>query len=93
MGCGIYYYLWIDAVPRLLGYRIRQEVLELDDGAQSHTLIKVPVSELARWEETHDAVGRRIATGSVRSIDGGKLDGSQDSKHDGSQNISSVEKV
>lgn len=78
MGCGIYYYLWIDAVPRLLGYRIRQEVLELDDGAQSHTLIKVPVNELAQWEETHDSVGRLVSATSVQSVEDGKLDGSQD---------------
>lgn len=78
VGCGIYYWLWIDAVPRLLGYRIRQEVLELDDGAQSHTLIKVPVNELERWEETHDAVGRLLSATSVRSVEDEKLDGSQD---------------
>lgn len=78
MGCGIYYWLWIDAVPRLGGYRIRQEVLEFEDGAQSHTLVKVPVAELARWEETHDAVGHRLPTSSAPSLEDRKLDGTQD---------------
>jgi hypothetical protein len=32
----------------------------LEHGAQSHRLIKVPVDELARWDATHDAVGRLI---------------------------------
>lgn len=53
--------------------RVRQEVLVLDDGAQSHTLVKVPVAELAEWDATHDPVGRRfeqIAEGSTGSADG-----------------------
>lgn len=58
LGCGVYYWLWISAVPKLRGYRIRQEVLVLDNGAQSHTLVKVPVQDLAEWDETHDAAGR-----------------------------------
>ncbi|KAH8890353.1 amino acid transporter [Thozetella sp. PMI_491] len=58
VGCGVYYFLWIWAVPKLRGYRIRQEVLQLDDGAQSHRLVKVPVEALADWDATHDVVGR-----------------------------------
>ncbi|KAK0744644.1 amino acid permease-domain-containing protein [Apiosordaria backusii] len=60
IGCGIYYYAWIWLLPKLRGYRIRQEVLTLEDGAQSHKVIKVPVAELAEWDATHDAVGRPL---------------------------------
>ncbi|KAK2038070.1 high-affinity methionine permease [Colletotrichum somersetense] len=60
VGCGVYYWLWIYAVPKLKGYEIRQQVLELADGAQSHKLIKVPVTKLAEWDATHDQVGRSL---------------------------------
>lgn len=60
LGCGIYYYAWIWLLPKLRGYRIRQEVLTLEDGAQSHKVIKVPVEQLAEWDATHDAVGRPL---------------------------------
>lgn len=56
----MYYYLWIWAVPRWRGYRIRQETLVLEDGAVSHNLVKVPVAEIAEWDATHDAVGRPL---------------------------------
>ncbi|KAK5662270.1 hypothetical protein OQA88_8175 [Cercophora sp. LCS_1] len=67
VGCAVYYYLWVSVVPKLKGYRIRQEVLELEDGAQSHRLIKVLVGELARWDATHDAVGRPLRVGDTGS--------------------------
>ena len=60
VGCGVYYYLWIWALPRLRGYRVRQETVVFEDGAQSHKLVKVPVDEVARWDATHDAVGRPL---------------------------------
>lgn len=51
-------------VPTLRGYRIRQEVLQLEDGATSHRLIKVPVNELTQWDDTHDAAGRQLSASS-----------------------------
>ncbi|KAK2732437.1 high affinity methionine permease, partial [Colletotrichum kahawae] len=60
VGCGVYYWLWIYVVPKARGYRIRQQVLELADGAQSHKLVKVPVDDLAAWDATHDHVGRPL---------------------------------
>ncbi|KAK2054985.1 high-affinity methionine permease [Colletotrichum caudatum] len=60
VGCGVYYWFWIYAVPKLKGYEIRQQVLDLADGAQSHKLVKVPVAELAEWDATHDQVGRPL---------------------------------
>lgn len=54
---------------------MRQEVLVLDDGAQSHQLVKVPVAALSEWDATHDAVGRRLhvdagSVGALGSVDG-----------------------
>ncbi|KAJ0304029.1 hypothetical protein Brms1b_011397 [Colletotrichum noveboracense] len=60
LGCGVYYWLWIYVVPKARGYRIRQHLLELADGAQSHKLVKVPVGDLAEWDATHDHVGRLL---------------------------------
>lgn len=63
-GCAIYYYPWISLIPKLRGYRIRQVVLDVDDGAaQSHQLVKVPAEELADWDATHDSVGRTLGAG------------------------------
>ncbi|KAK3949154.1 amino acid permease-domain-containing protein [Pseudoneurospora amorphoporcata] len=60
IACAIYYYLRISIIPKLRGYRIQQEVLRLEAGAQSHKLVKVPVAQLAEWEATHDVVGRPL---------------------------------
>ncbi|KAK3998132.1 amino acid permease-domain-containing protein [Cladorrhinum sp. PSN332] len=70
IGCGVYYYFWISVIPKWRGYRIRQEVIVLEDGATSHTVIKVPVGELEHWDATHDAVGRAITTADPTSETG-----------------------
>jgi hypothetical protein len=56
----VYYYVWIWVLPKLRGYRIRQETLVFEDGAQSHKLVKVPAGEVEQWDATHDAVGRTL---------------------------------
>jgi hypothetical protein len=58
--CGIYYIFWIYIIPRLRNYHIRQMVVELDDGAQAHKIVKVPEAEIEEWDRTHDAVGRSV---------------------------------
>jgi hypothetical protein len=63
--CAAYYMVWIWLLPMLKGYRIRQELVNLGDGAQTHQLVKVPVAKLADWDATHDAVGRQITTHAV----------------------------
>jgi hypothetical protein len=70
--CVVYYYLWIYLIPYWRGYRVRQEILQLDDGANSHRLIKVPVAELDEWDRRHDPVGRQIdsAVGSSTGFEG-----------------------
>ncbi|KAB5523079.1 amino acid permease-domain-containing protein [Coniochaeta sp. 2T2.1] len=60
IACGLYYTVWKYVLPRLGGYRLRQEVLVLDNGAQSHQILKVPIEEVASWDATHDAVGRPL---------------------------------
>ena len=58
--CAIYYALWIWLVPRWKGYRMRQELVELDNGVLSHRLLKIDVGDLERWDATHDATGRLV---------------------------------
>jgi hypothetical protein len=36
-------------------------VLQFEDGALSHALVKVPMTELVQWDVTHDDVGRQLA--------------------------------
>ncbi|EFX00648.1 high affinity methionine permease [Grosmannia clavigera kw1407] len=63
VGCGLYYATWVFILPHFLGYRLRQEVLILENGAQSHKLVKVPTEDVATWDREHDAVGRRLSDG------------------------------
>ncbi len=58
MSCAVYYWLWIFILPKIGGYRIRQELLVLENGAQSHRVVKVSLAELAQWDASHDAIGR-----------------------------------
>jgi hypothetical protein len=59
--CGVYYYFWVSLIPKIKGYRIRQVVITVDDGAaRTHQLVKVPVEELAEWDATHDSVGQTL---------------------------------
>lgn len=68
--CGVYYYVWVNLLPKWKGYELRQTVLKFDNGLVSHKLVKVPNSELAQWDEEHDAVGnlrRRVGHDSADS--------------------------
>jgi len=58
---GFVYFLWIYALPQLGGYRIRQQVDELSDGAKTLKVVKVPVSELKQWDRTHDENGMVVS--------------------------------
>ncbi|KAJ5414657.1 amino acid transporter [Penicillium cosmopolitanum] len=61
LACGAYYWLWAFLLPKWQGYKLRQELIHLDDGAQSNQLRKVPNEKLAEWDATHDAAGRAVA--------------------------------
>jgi len=74
IACALYYFAWIYILPKLRGYRIRQEILQLDDGAQSHKLVKVPISDLQEWDSQHDALGRQLS-GHSSPIESSKVEG------------------
>lgn len=57
LACGTYYWFWAFLIPKWRGYKLRQELINLDGGVQSNQLRKVPNSELAEWDATHDAAG------------------------------------
>ncbi|EMD94511.1 hypothetical protein COCC4DRAFT_43720 [Bipolaris maydis ATCC 48331] len=59
--CGLYYYVWIIWLPKLRGYKVRQEVLDLGDGAQTHVLVKIPYDQISEWDALHDPYGRKIS--------------------------------
>ncbi|KAM0296217.1 hypothetical protein HYE67_008081 [Fusarium culmorum] len=62
--CGLYYYVWMKLLPRWGGYKIRSQVISVDDnGANTHRLLKVPNDEVAEWDATHDDLGRDLLTG------------------------------
>ncbi|KAI2616808.1 amino acid transporter [Hypoxylon sp. NC1633] len=57
--CAIYYVFWMYLLPRWGGYKIRPEILSVDDkDVITHRLAKVPLGELERWDEDHDEAGR-----------------------------------
>ncbi|KAL4926214.1 amino acid permease-domain-containing protein [Aspergillus undulatus] len=60
LACAIYYGFWAFLIPKWRGYKLRQELICLGDGAQSNRLHKVPDAEIAEWDATHDAAGRLI---------------------------------
>lgn len=56
--CWLYYYLWMKVIPRWRGYRIRTEILEVDEnGANTNRLVKVPLADVAAWDAVHDEAG------------------------------------
>ena len=61
IGCAIYYWFWIDIMPKVSGYRIRQEVL-FQGGAQNQSFVKVSVAGLAAWDAAHDAGGCQLSS-------------------------------
>ncbi|TEA19676.1 High-affinity methionine permease [Colletotrichum sidae] len=59
--CGLYYWFWAFLIPKWRRYKLRQELVRFEDGAQSNQLRKVPYDEVAEWDATHDAAGRPIS--------------------------------
>ncbi|KAI2780126.1 amino acid transporter [Daldinia loculata] len=72
--CGIYYVIWIYALPRWGGYKIRPEIMNVEDqGATTHRLVKVPLNEVEKWDQDHDEAGhlrRRHVVASTTSSQG-----------------------
>lgn len=57
--CGLYYYVYIKVLPKWKKYELRQEVIQLGDGAQTHHLVKIPYGDVDEWDRTHDVYGVR----------------------------------
>lgn len=56
--CALYYIAWIYVIPKLRGYRVRTEIVEVDDnGANTHRLVQVPLVNVAQWDAEHDDAG------------------------------------
>jgi hypothetical protein len=53
---------------------MRQTILEFDDGAVSHSLIKVKLEDLEEWDATHDAAGKLLVSGTTTEDFGPKED-------------------
>jgi hypothetical protein len=47
-------------LPKWKDYSLRQEFVTLDGGAQTLQLRKIPDSEIAVWDATHDAAGHVV---------------------------------
>ncbi|CBF87504.1 hypothetical protein AN9379.2 [Aspergillus nidulans FGSC A4] len=57
IACAIYYALWAHFTPNWKGYNLRQELITLEDGAQSNRLRKVPNEEVEERDAVHVAGG------------------------------------
>lgn len=74
--CFLYCALWMWVLPKWRGYRIRPEILDVsDNGANTHRLTKVPLSELAQWDAEHDDAGNLRR----RNVDDGSQSSTKDS--------------
>ncbi|CAI7664009.1 unnamed protein product [Penicillium manginii] len=58
--CVVYYYVWINLIPKYKGYEFRQTVVEYEDGSIAHQLVKIPKTELMIWDAQHDSTGRSL---------------------------------
>jgi hypothetical protein len=67
--CGIYYVFYIYVLPHWRGYRIRQEIVLLDGGANTHKLVKVPLDQLEEWDSTHNPLGGLVDDAAVTYSD------------------------
>ncbi|TAQ85963.1 hypothetical protein B7494_g5719 [Chlorociboria aeruginascens] len=69
--CVVYYAIWMYVLPRFGHYEIRQELVSLEgENLKAHQLIKVPTSDLARWDNEHDVLGQKISADAARSNEG-----------------------
>ncbi|KAJ3539462.1 hypothetical protein NM208_g5486 [Fusarium decemcellulare] len=56
--CYVYYVIWVYVLPKWRGYAIRPEVVEVDEnGANTHRLVRVPLTEVEKWDAEHDDAG------------------------------------
>jgi hypothetical protein len=81
-------------LPKWKGYALRQKLVDLGGGAETHIIQKVPVSQVADWDTDHDAVGRlRNRAGNVLQLGDekvGRIFSDVDSKNVAFQNTDAV---
>ncbi|OXG18472.1 high-affinity methionine permease [Cryptococcus neoformans Tu259-1] len=58
--CGFYYVVWSKFLPKWKGYKLRQTVITLSDGALTHKMVKVRNEDVDAWDATHDPSGRSL---------------------------------
>ncbi|KAK5743835.1 hypothetical protein LTR17_002457 [Elasticomyces elasticus] len=73
--CGIWYALWIKVLPIWGKYRMRYELVQLGNGAETHRLVKVPLGQLESWDARHDVTGAGLhdsgsSDGEEKIVDG-----------------------
>lgn len=51
--CVLYYFIWAFVLPKFGGYKHRIEQFELGTGEQGHTVVKVPIAQLAQYDAEH----------------------------------------
>jgi hypothetical protein len=44
-------------------YKVKQEIIVLEDGSSTNSLVKVALRDLENWEQNHDEAGRVVVTG------------------------------
>ena len=47
---------------------MRQTILESDDGAVSHSLVKVKAEDLDEWDATHDPTGKLLSPSTTTEV-------------------------
>lgn len=52
-------------IPKWRRYAVRQRVVTWPDGAAGHEIVKIPLSEVAEWDATHDPTGRSLRAPSI----------------------------
>jgi amino acid transporter len=66
LAMGLYYFFWIELLPKWGKYKIRTETLVSDqDGSVSHKLTKVKIAELEEWDHAHDGAGNLVVDASA----------------------------
>jgi hypothetical protein len=78
--CGLYYWVWIYALPKARGYRIKQEVIGLNGGALTNRFVQVPLANLEEWDKSHDAAGYPVRKESQDETSMNSLKGKADSE-------------
>lgn len=64
----LYYWAWTRLLPNWGGYKLRQRVLEHEDGSVGTRFVKVPVEEVEEWDAKHDPAGRSISGDAVDGV-------------------------